>query len=148
MSHRAEKFRRGTLLCFTEFLVSKIFLERKGLGEYQEFPSKYFCLTLPKNFVGERFCDVFKKNSGSEKAFRKKGGREYQDFPSKTFCLTVLKNFLGEHFCAVFQKFFVSEFFMDKRGGGSGFAVEIFLSQRPEKIHRGTLLCCVSGFFW
>ena len=53
LSHSAEKIRRGTLLCFTVFLVSKTFLEKRGLGEYQEFPSKCFCLTLPKNFVGE-----------------------------------------------------------------------------------------------
>ncbi len=28
-----EKIRRGTLLCFTVFLVSKTFLEKRGLGE-------------------------------------------------------------------------------------------------------------------
>ena len=53
LSHRAENFRRGTLLCFTEFLVSKKFLEKRG--QYQEFSSKIFCLTLPGNFVGEPF---------------------------------------------------------------------------------------------
>ena len=53
LSDSAEKIRRGTLPCFTVFLVSKIFLEKRGLGEYQEFPSKCFCLTLPKKFVGE-----------------------------------------------------------------------------------------------
>ena len=51
-SQGADKFCRGTLLCFTDFLASKTFMEKKG-GEYQEFPSKGFCLTLPKNFVGE-----------------------------------------------------------------------------------------------
>ena len=53
LSRSAKKVRRGTLLCFTEFLVSKTFLEKRGLGEYQEFASKCFCLTLPKNFLGE-----------------------------------------------------------------------------------------------
>ncbi len=53
LSHSAEKIRRGTLLCFTVFLVSKTFLEKRGLREYQAFPSKCFCLTLQKNFVGE-----------------------------------------------------------------------------------------------
>ncbi len=33
LSHSAEKIRRRTLLCFTEFLVSKTFLEKRGLGE-------------------------------------------------------------------------------------------------------------------
>ena len=34
---------------------------------YQDFPSKFFCLTMPKSSVGELFCAVFQKNSGSEK---------------------------------------------------------------------------------
>ena len=51
LSHSGEKVRSGTLLCFTKFLVSKKFLEKRG--EYQEFPWKNFCPTLPGNFVGE-----------------------------------------------------------------------------------------------
>ena len=31
-SHGAEKFCRGTLLCFTDFLASKTFMEKKGGG--------------------------------------------------------------------------------------------------------------------
>ena len=27
------------------------------------------CLAVPKNFVGEPFCAVFQKNSGSEKVY-------------------------------------------------------------------------------
>ena len=38
------------------------------------FLSKFFCLTLPKNFVGEPFCAVFQ-----QKFVDKRGG--YQDFP-------------------------------------------------------------------
>ena len=51
MPHSAEKFRRGLLLCFTKIMVSKTFLEKRG--EYQDFPSKCCCLTVPKKFVGE-----------------------------------------------------------------------------------------------
>ena len=51
LSHSAEKFRRGTLLCFTKNLVSKKLLEKRR--ECQEFPSKIFYLTLQGNFVGE-----------------------------------------------------------------------------------------------
>ena len=40
-----------------------------GGGEYQAFPSKVFCLTLRKNSVGEPFCAVFQKISGSEKVY-------------------------------------------------------------------------------
>ena len=52
LSHSAEKFRRGTLLC----CVSENFQWPKSLwitgGEYKDFPSKIFCLTVPKIFVG------------------------------------------------------------------------------------------------
>ena len=36
---------------------------------YQDFPSEILCLTVPKKFVGEQFCAVFEKNSGSEKLY-------------------------------------------------------------------------------
>ena len=38
-------------------------------GEYQGFPSKFFCLIVAKNFVGELLCAVFQISSGSEKYF-------------------------------------------------------------------------------
>ena len=64
-------------------------------GEYQDFPSKIFCLTEPKIFVGESFTVAL--SSGSEKVWI--GGEgEYQDFPSKTFYLTVPKISLWESF--------------------------------------------------
>ena len=44
-------------------------MDKRGWGEYQEFLSKLFCLTVPKNIVGELFCAVFQKISGSEKFF-------------------------------------------------------------------------------
>ena len=66
-------------------------------GEYQDFLSTFFCLTVPKNFVGEPFCAVFQKNFDSEK-FMHRIGVECQDFPSKTFCLTVPRNFVGKPF--------------------------------------------------
>ena len=57
LSHSTEKLPSGTLLCFTKFLVSKKFMDKRGGGvaEYHDFPSKVFCLTLPKVFVGESF---------------------------------------------------------------------------------------------
>ena len=36
-----------------------------------DFLSNIFCLTVPKCFVGEPFCAVFKKISGSEKNYGK-----------------------------------------------------------------------------
>ena len=44
------------MLCFRNFPVAKQFMDKRG-GEYQELPSKFFCLTVPKNFVGESFSD-------------------------------------------------------------------------------------------
>ena len=40
------------MLCFGKFPVANNFMDKKG-GEYQNFPSKTFCLTVPKNLVGE-----------------------------------------------------------------------------------------------
>ena len=55
------------MLCFRNFLVPKKFMDKQG--EYQDFPSKTFCLTVPNNFVGEPFCPVFQKISGSEEVY-------------------------------------------------------------------------------
>ena len=57
MSHCAEKFRKGILLFFRKFLVSKSLMDEKG--GYYVFPSKIFGLTVPKNFVG--FPSIFRK---------------------------------------------------------------------------------------
>ena len=44
------------MLCFRKLPVAKKFMDkREGGGEYQDFPSKIFCLTVPKNVVGENF---------------------------------------------------------------------------------------------
>ena len=74
LSHSAEKFRRGTLLrCVSENIwYQKILWIRGGWGggrEYHDFPSKLFCLTVPKHFVEEPFCAVFQKISGIKKFY-------------------------------------------------------------------------------
>ena len=90
-----------------------------------DFLSKFFCLTVAKNFVGEPFCAVFHKNFGSEKVKGWARG-EYQDFPSKTFCLTVPKEFVREPFSVSLisgaEKVWIRE------GGLSRFSVENYLS--------------------
>ena len=45
---------RGEPFCavFQKISGSEIFMDKRG-GVYQDFPSKNFCLTLPRNFVGE-----------------------------------------------------------------------------------------------
>ena len=67
LSHSAENFRRGIFYCCIDFGYRKS-LDKRG-GEYQDFPSKIFCLTVPKNFVREAFCAVFQKISGSQKVY-------------------------------------------------------------------------------
>ena len=55
------------MLCLTKFPVAKKFMDKKG--GYENFASEFFCLTVPKIFVGEHFCAVLQKNSGSEKLY-------------------------------------------------------------------------------
>ena len=52
------------MLCFKKFPVVKKFMDKRG-GEYQDFPSKISCLTVPKNVVKERFSVSL--NSGIKK---------------------------------------------------------------------------------
>ena len=51
--HSAESFRRGILYCCNNIGYRKSLDKRGGGGEYQDSPSKFFCLTVPKNFVKE-----------------------------------------------------------------------------------------------
>ena len=62
LSHSAENLRRES---FTVALISgteKVWIRGRG---YQDIPSKIFCLTVPKKFVGESFSNSI--NSGIEK---------------------------------------------------------------------------------
>ena len=102
MSHSAEKFRRGVFLCFRKSLVSKNIRDKRG-GGYHDFPSKLFCLTVPKISVGESFTVAL--ISGIEKVWIRGGGGSITIFCQKFCCLTVLKNFVEEPFCAVSEKF-------------------------------------------
>ena len=65
------------------------------MSRFSIFCRNFFCLTVPKNFVGESFS--VSPISGIEK-FWIRVGRKYRDFPSKIFCLTVPKNFVEEPF--------------------------------------------------
>ena len=87
------------MLCFRKFLVAKKFKNKKE-GEVSRFPSKNFCLTVPKNFVGEPFSVSLISGIAKNLCFR----GLCHDFPSKNFCLTVPKHFVEEPFSAMFQK--------------------------------------------
>ena len=49
LSHSAEKIRRAILHCFNNFGYRKSLDKRGGI---KIFRRKFFCLTVPKNFVG------------------------------------------------------------------------------------------------
>ena len=55
------------VLCFRTFPVTKKIINKRGVQEYQDFPSNVFCLGVPKTFVGEHFFAAYGKNCGSEK---------------------------------------------------------------------------------
>ena len=99
LSHSFEKFRRGTLLCFTNFLVSKNVRDKRGSGHH-DFPSKMFCLTVPNHFVEEPFC--VSESFGNQKILSPRG--ENHDFYRNFVVSQYQKNFVGEPFC-VSKKF-------------------------------------------
>ena len=118
--------------CFGKFPVAKKFMDRgggggEGEGDYQDFPSKIFCLTVPKISVVESFTVAI--NSGNEKVWIRGEGGEYQDFPSKIFRLTMPKISVGESFTigiiSGVEKVCI-------RGGGGSFKIfyrKFFVSQ-------------------
>ena len=54
LSHSAEKFRRETfLICASETFWSRKKIRIREGGKISRFSVKTFCLTVPKNFVGE-----------------------------------------------------------------------------------------------
>ena len=69
LSDSAENFSRGE--SFSVSLISGIekFYASEVYVTIFDFLSKFFCLTVPKNLVGEPFCAVFQKISGSEKVY-------------------------------------------------------------------------------
>ena len=83
---------------FQKILVAKKFMDKRE-REVSRFPSKIFCLTVPKNFVGEPF--RVSLISGIEKSYASQG---YITIFCRNFLSQSAKKFVGELFCAVFQK--------------------------------------------
>ena len=72
----------SSVLFFRKFPVAKKFMEKRE-GEYQDFPSKIFCLTVPKNFVGETFrVSLF---LGTKKVYELEGGEGIKVFRPNFF---------------------------------------------------------------
>ncbi len=71
---------------FQNFPVAKKFVDKRGV--YQDFPSKYFSLTVPKNFAGESF--TVSLISGIENLRdKRKGGGGASTSSAEDFCLIV-----------------------------------------------------------
>ena len=102
------------MLCFRKFPVAKKFMDQRWGGGYPDFPSKVFCLTVLKKFVGDPlFCHLF----GVSKTFMFK--RVISRFLVDFFCLAVPTNFVGEPFYAVCQNVSGGEKVHGQDGGGS-----------------------------
>ena len=130
LSHSTEKFRWGTLRCIKKFRVSKKFMHQRG-GGYHVAPSKTFCHTVPKNFVGEHF--AVSENFVYRKILCIRRGYHYT--PLKNFCLTVPIKFVEEPFC-VSKEFWYRN--VSSKGGGKlqGFVKKIFISQDRKNFAR------------
>ena len=114
MSHSAQKFRRGILLCSREILVSKTVREKRG-GGYHDFPSKLFCPTVPNHFVEEPFC--VSESFGYRKILWTKGGGRGG---MAIFCQKFLSHSaekVRRETLPYFRKILVSKNARDKRGG-------------------------------
>ena len=119
-------------------------MHRSGL-EYQDVPSKTFCLTVPRNLVGKPFSVSLP--SGAEEVWIREGGGSIKIFRRKIFHLTVSKNLVREPFSVSLisgmEKNFASEGYVTT----FEFLMNFFLSHGAEKFRRGTLLCCISQNF-
>ena len=54
---------------FRKLPVANMNMDKRGRG-YEDFPSKVFCLRVPKILVVENICAVFRKNSVGKKLYR------------------------------------------------------------------------------
>ena len=110
--------------------------------EISRFPSKDFCLTVPKIFVGEPFSVSLISSIEKSLCFR----GLCRSFLSNNFVADCRKISYGNLFVLCFRKFPVAKKFMDRREGEvSRSSLEDFLSHSAEKIRRGTLQV-VTGF--
>ena len=92
LCHSTENLRGGNLLCFKKYVDSKNNKDKRGT--YYDYPSKFFCLTIPNNSVEEPFC-ISECCEYRKILFMKKA---YYYFLSDFFCLTVAKKFVDDTF--------------------------------------------------
>ena len=107
----------------------------KEMGKHQDFPSKNFSLTVPKNFVGQLCCAVFQKFSGSENFMNKGAGGVSRFSVEKFFSHSAEKIRRGIFYC--FINFRYRKMLGIKQGRGdagreSRFSADNFLSHSGE----------------
>ena len=138
LSQSTEKLRRGTLLCFRKFRVSKNFMPKRGISRFSI--KNMLSHSTEKLRRGTLLCFKF---SGIEKFYGKEGG---EGGSITIFCQNFLshsaKKFRrGTLLC--FRKFLVSKNFMEKRRGEEGGSIQIFrrifFVSQCRKFRKGTL---------
>ena len=93
------------MLCFRKFSRAEKFMDQRRGGEYQAFPSKTFCLRVPKTFVEETLCAVFQKVFKSGKVYGSEAGRRVSSFSVENFLSHSAEKFRrGTLLCCVSEK--------------------------------------------
>ena len=116
------------MLCFRKFLVAKKFIKKKGEGDYRNFPSKIFCLEMPKKFVGESLS--LSILSGIENIYASEG---YITILRGNVFVSQYRNISSRnHSVLCFKKLLVAKKFMERKWGGliiETFRRNFFVSQ-------------------
>ena len=93
------------MLCFRKFSRAEKFMDQRRGGEYQAFPSKTFCLRVPKTFLEERLCAVFQKVSRNKKFYGSEAWRRVSSFAFENFLSHSAEKFRrGTLLCCVSEK--------------------------------------------
>ena len=132
LSHSAEKFRSGTLLCFRPFWVLKNFMPRTGMSRFAE--EKLL------SHSAEKFCRgtfVFIRVLGLKKSCMPKRG--ISRFSMENLLSHSAGKFVGEPFY-VSKNFDIEKIYGEEGEGVSRLSVKGFVSHSAEKLHRRNLL--------
>ena len=121
-------------------------MDKRGGGEFQDFLSKIFCLTVPKISVGGGGGNplVF-HNFGYRKSLDK-GGGGLSRFSVEVF-VSLYRNISLENTLVFQKKFLLSKIFMHRGGGASRFCRN-FLSHRTKTKSFVKEPFCFPEVFW
>ena len=125
---QCRKMPQGFPLVFQYFRLWRKFGREGEVGEYQDFPLKVSCLTVPESFVGRHF--RVSLISGIEIFYAPVGCVTI--FCPEIFVSQYRNISQGNPSVLCFRKLLVAKFFMDKKGGISRVSVENFLSDSAE----------------